>query len=498
MEIIIGIDLISSNITTFAYRFQSIELIPMKFGASSGCRSFPPFISLSGDGKLLLGDAAKRKVVTSPQSTLGSPLRMIGTDFKFTFLEKEMFHEQILALILRSIKKEAEDYLKKDVEKAVLAIPQCYGFKKRARIEEAAKIAGFTKIRSVGQSLLGSLMFTFHNMNFDGNIISLTIGSDFAEASVIETSRGVAEVLSVSCDLKLGENSIDKTLTNLVINKYKEQEKFGLNFGISETLRLMEECEEAKIDLNQSLSTEIFIPNLFQIDDKPKDLRIGINRVDFENAIKPIIDKILRLMDDALSQSFTTKEYISKIIISGRGSRLHSIRAAIEGYFGIKVNPVYDPSEIVAEGAALLAGVLQGDIKNLLLLNSISLDLYVQLENGEPRELYKRNLTIPTFKTIEYDNVVSYRDYVTFRIFEDVRDQNEPILEYKVNIINSSSKKVNRIIVKLEVDSDSNFKFVFMNGDTMQFLNFEIISSVFRQKEIIEEMKVQCKKIIPD
>ncbi|MDD5473767.1 MAG: molecular chaperone DnaK [Candidatus Methanoperedens sp.] len=398
MAKIIGIDLGTSNSAAAVMQGNRPVIIPSAEGVSLGGKAFPSYVAFTKDGQRLTGEAARRQNVTNPEGTAYAFKRKMGTDYKYNLRGKEYRPQELSAFLLQKIKQDAEAFLGDKVEKAVITVPAYFNDNQRQATKDAGEIAGLEVVRIINEPTAASLAYGLDKTG-DQKIMVFDLGGGTLDVTIMEMGGGVFEVKATAGDTQLGGTDMDNKLVDYIAEEFKKEHGIDLRKDRVANQRLRDAAEKAKIELSTSLTTEINQPFITADVSGPKHLTMTLTRTKLEEVIRPVIDRCRAPMEQALSDAKLTKDTIGKVILVGGPTRMPVVQKFVEGYVGKKVEGGVDPMECVAMGAAIQAGVLSGEVKDILLLDVTPLTLGIETLGHVMTKLIDRNTTIPTRKS---------------------------------------------------------------------------------------------------
>ncbi len=398
MAKIIGIDLGTSNSAAAVMQGNRPVIIPSAEGISLGGKAFPSYVAFTKDGQRLTGEPARRQNVTNTEGTAYAFKRKMGSDYKYNLRGKEYRPQELSAFLLQKIKQDAEAFLGDKVEKAVITVPAYFNDNQRQATKDAGEIAGLEVVRIINEPTAASLAYGLDKTG-DQKIMVFDLGGGTLDVTIMELGGGVFEVKSTAGDTQLGGTDMDNLLVDYIAEEFKKEHGIDLRKDRVANQRLRDAAEKAKIELSTTLTTEINQPFITADASGPKHLTMTMTRSKLEDVIRPVIDRCRKPMEQALSDGKLTKEDIKKVILVGGPTRMPIIQKFVEDYVGKKVEGGVDPMECVAMGAAIQAGVLSGEVKDILLLDVTPLTLGIETLGHVMTKLIDRNTTIPTRKS---------------------------------------------------------------------------------------------------
>ena len=420
MAKIIGIDLGTSNSAAAVMQGNRPVIIPSAEGISLGGKAFPSYVAFTKDGQRLTGEPARRQNVTNPEGTAYAFKRKMGTDFKYNLRGKEYRPQELSAFLLQKIKQDAEAFLGDKVEKAVITVPAYFNDNQRQATKDAGEIAGLEVVRIINEPTAASLAYGLDKTG-DQKIMVFDLGGGTLDVTIMEMGGGVFEVKATAGDTQLGGTDMDNKLVDYIAEEFKKEHGIDLRKDRVANQRLRDAAEKAKIELSTSLTTEINQPFITADASGPKHLTMTLTRAKLEEVIRPVIDRCRAPMEQALSDAKLTKDSIGKVILVGGPTRMPVVQKFVEGYVGKKVEGGVDPMECVAMGAAIQAGVLAGEVKDILLLDVTPLTLGIETLGHVMTKLIDRNTTIPTRKSQVFSTAADSQTTVEIHVLQGER-----------------------------------------------------------------------------
>jgi len=497
----IGIDVGTSNSAAAALIGGKPTIIPSAEGTSLGGKAFPSYVAFTKDGQMLVGESAKRQIVSNPDGTITAIKRKIGTNYKVKVHGKEYTPQQITAFILQKIKRDAEAFLGATVDKAVLTVPAYFNDNQRTATKDAGTIAGLEVVRIINEPTAAALAYGIDKTEKDQKILVYDFGGGTLDVTIMEFSEGVFEVISTSGDTQLGGTDMDNAIVDYVAKEFKKQSGIDVRNDKMALQRLREACEKAKIELSNILETDINLPFITADASGPKHLVMKLSRAKLDELVRPIVEKCKESIDLALKDAKLSPSGINKIIFVGGPTRMPIVQKFVEDYTGVKVERGVDPMECVAMGAAIQAGVLTGEVKDVVLLDVTPLSLGIETLGGVSTKLIERNTTIPTKKSEIFSTAADNQTSVEINVLQGEREfgrDNISLGKFHLMGIPPSPRGIPQIEVTFDIDSNGIINVAAKDLGTGKKQTITITASTKLSQSEIDKMVEEAKKFEED
>ncbi|KXK53418.1 MAG: molecular chaperone DnaK [Anaerolineae bacterium] len=472
---IIGIDLGTTNSVVAVMEGGEPTVIP----SSEGGRLIPSVVAMNKNGERLVGRVARNQAIMNPDNTIFSVKRFIGRrfqdrevqdavkrvpyqvsaapngDVRVKMAEREYSAQEISAMILQKIKADAEAYLGEKIEKAVITVPAYFNDSQRNATKDAGRIAGLEVVRIINEPTASALAYGLDRKN--GVVAVYDLGGGTFDISILEINDGVFEVKSTNGDTYLGGDDFDDAVIDWLVTGFKAEQGIDLRQDRQALQRLKEAAEKAKIELSSALSTDIQLPYITADASGPKHLNITLSRAKLEQLTAHLIERSMKPVEQALKDAGMTKDQIEAVVLVGGMTRMPAVQAAVEKFFGKPPTKGVNPDEVVALGAAVQAGVLQGDVKGILLLDVTPLTLSIETLGGVATPMISRNTTIPTRKSQVYSTAADNQTQVEIHVMQGERPMaadNTTLGKFILDGLPPAPRGVPQVEVTFDIDAN--------------------------------------------
>lgn len=449
----IGIDLGTTNSVVSVMEGGK----PVVITNPEGSRLTPSVVGFTKTGERLIGQLAKRQAVSNPDRTIASIKRHMGEkDYKVSIDGKDYTPPEISAMILQKLKADAEAYLGETVTQAVITVPAYFNDSQRQATKDAGKIAGLDVLRIVNEPTAASLAYGV-DKGGEHTVLVFDLGGGTFDVSILELSEGMVEVKATSGDTHLGGDDFDHAVMNWMVEEFKNENGIDLSADKMSAQRLLEAAEKAKIELSSMMETPINLPFITADATGPKHLDLKLTRAKFDELTHDLVERTMGPTRQAMSDAGLSPSDIDKVLLVGGSSRIPAVQEAIKGYFGKEPDRSVNPDECVSIGAAIQAGIIVGEVKDMLLLDVTPLSLGIETLGGVSTKLIERNTTIPVRKSQIFSTAADNQPSVDIHVLQGEREMaagNKTLGRFELSDIPPAPRGVPRIEVAFDIDAN--------------------------------------------
>ena len=496
MSKIIGIDLGTTNSCVAVMEGGE----PVVIANSEGARTTPSVVGFTKTGDRLVGQVAKRQAITNPENTVASIKRFMGTDHKVTLNGKEYTPQQVSAMILQKLKADAEAYLGETVTEAVITVPAYFNDSQRQATKDAGTIAGLNVRRIINEPTAAALAYGVDKED-DQKIMVYDLGGGTFDVSIIEMGDGVTEVLATNGDTHLGGDDFDQRVIDWMADAFQNENGIDLRKDKMAAQRLKEAAEKAKIELSSAMSSQINLPFITADATGPKHLDMTLTRAKFNELTADLVDRTMTPVRKALQDAGLRPSDLKKVLMVGGSTRIPAVYDAVKKELNCEPFKGINPDECVAVGAAIQGGVLQGDVKGLLLLDVTPLSLGIETLGGVCTKIIDRNTTIPTHKSQVFSTAADNQPSVEVNVLQGEREfarDNKSLGVFHLDGIAPAPRGVPQIEVTFDIDANGIVKVSAKDLGTGKEQNITITASTNMSKDDIDKAVKEAEQFAAD
>jgi molecular chaperone DnaK len=454
---IIGIDLGTSNSAAAVMRGGRPVIIPSAEGVTVGGKAFPSYAAVTAEGQILVGEPARRQASANPEGTTTAFKRRMGERERIRLRNRDFAPEELSALLLQKIQRDAEAFLGEPVKQAVVTVPAYFNDNQRSATKDACRIAKLEVARLINEPTAASLAYGLDRAGQELRIAVIDLGGGTLDVTIMEFGGGVFEVKSTSGDTRLGGTDMDRLLLDSLSERFRIQTGIDLHPDRRAMARLREAAEMAKIELSAVPNAHISVPYIAAKEDKTYNLELDLTRTDLERLVRPVIERCRAPVEQALRDAQVQTKDIDRVVFVGGPTRMPAVRAFFEELFGRKAESGVDPMECVAQGAAIQGAVLTGEVGDIVLVDVTPLTLGVETLGGVATPLIPRNTPVPVQRSETFTTAADMQTSVTIHVFQGERPMatnNTSLGQFNLDGLAPAPRGVPKVDVTFDIDAD--------------------------------------------
>ena len=491
MSKIIGIDLGTTNSCVAVMEGGNVTIIPN----AEGARTTPSVVNIKENGEIIVGEIAKRQAITNPTSTVSSIKTHMGSDYKVDIFGKNYTPQEISAMILKKLKKDAEAYLGEEIKEAVITVPAYFTDSQRQATKDAGAIAGLDVKRIINEPTAAALAYGLEKQK-EEKVLVFDLGGGTFDVSILEIADGVIEVIATAGNNHLGGDDFDNEIIKWLTSEFKKETGIDLSNDKMAYQRLKDAAEKAKKELSSMMETSISLPFITMDATGPKHLEMKLTRAKFNDLTRHLVEATQGPTKTALQDAKLSPSDINEILLVGGSTRIPAVQEWVESFFGKKPNKGINPDEVVAAGAAIQGGVLMGDVKDVLLLDVTPLSLGIETLGGVFTKMIEKNTTIPVKKSQVFSTAVDNQPAVTINVLQGERakaSDNHKLGEFNLEGIPAAPRGIPQIEVTFDIDANGIVHVSAKDLGTGKQNTVTISGSTNLSKEDIERMTKEAE-----